>query len=111
MPYDEALAAKVRDCLDGQPELVERRMFGGLCFTVRGNMCCGILGDDLMVRVGKESYVGALAQTGARPVEVSGRPMTGMVLVGPPGQAALMGVEGWVQQGLDYALSLPPKAK
>ncbi|MBS1878366.1 MAG: TfoX/Sxy family protein, partial [Actinobacteria bacterium] len=54
MAFDEALADRVRDVLAARPELSERRMFGGVAFMLAGNMCCGVIGDDLMVRLGED---------------------------------------------------------
>ena len=56
MPFDEELAARVRERLRGRRDVVERKMFGGLAFLLRGHMCCGIIERDLMVRVGKERF-------------------------------------------------------
>jgi TfoX N-terminal domain len=71
MAYDESLAGRVRALLADQTELSERKMFGGLAFMVRGNMCCGIVGEELMVRVGPEQYAAALAQPRAREGAIS----------------------------------------
>lgn len=75
MAYEETLAQRVRALLVEQEELRERKMFGGLAFMLRGNMCCGIVGDELMVRVGPEQYGGALAQPHARMIDFTGRVM------------------------------------
>lgn len=82
MAYDEGLAHRVRATLADQPAVVEKKMFGGLTFMLQGNMCCGIMKDGLMVRVGPEHYVDALGQPHARPMLFTGKPMKGIVLVG-----------------------------
>ena len=84
-------------------------MFGGLCFMVQGNMCCGILQDDIMVRVGADAHADALAQPHARPMDFTGKAMKGMVYVGPEGLEGDDDLEGWVQRGLSFTLSLPAK--
>src|SRR5688500_4687974 len=109
MAYDESLARRVRVFLANQTELSERKMFGGLAFMVRGNMCCGIVGDELMVRVGPEQYAAALAQPHAREMDFTGRPMTGMVMVAAAGLATDEALEQWVRQGVTFASSLPSK--
>ena len=109
MAYDEGLATRVRDALGGQPELAERRMFGGLAFLVHGNMACGVRGDDLMVRVAADTAAALLAEPGARPSEMGGRPMKGWLLVGPAGHAEDVDLRRWVGRGMSYASSLPPK--
>src|SRR5215212_8414648 len=109
MAYDESLARRVRSQLANQVDLHERKMFGGLAFMVRGNMCCGIVGDELMVRVGAAEQASALAEPHVRPMDFTGRPMAGMVYVGRAGIAADRDLRGWVERGADDARSLPPK--
>lgn len=109
MAYDEELAARVRDVLALEPDLAERKMFGGLAFMLRGNMCCGIVGDDLLVRVGADGHADALAQPHVREMDFTGRPMKGMVYVGRAGLAADGDLRGWVMRGVGIARSLPPK--
>jgi len=59
MPYDDRLAARIRATLDGEKDVREIQMFGGLCFTMGGHMCCGLGSTDLMVRVGPDAYTSA----------------------------------------------------
>lgn len=109
MPYDEALAAKVRETLSRRRHVSEKRMFGGLSFLIRGNMCCGIVGDELMVRVGPARYERALARRHVREMDFTGRPLTGYVYVARQGLRSTAAVQGWVEQGVTYARTLPPK--
>jgi TfoX/Sxy family transcriptional regulator of competence genes len=109
MAYDEGLAARVRDVLGDHPDIIEKKMFGGLAFMVQGNMACGIIQDDLMVRVGPEGYETALAQPHARSMDFTGKPMRGMVVVDGAGLDTDETLDEWVQRGLQFALSLPPK--
>ena len=109
MPYDEQLARRVRATLASQPALVEKKMFGGLAFMLNGNMCCGIVRDELMVRVGPEQYGAPLTLPHAREIDFTGRPMTGMVMVAPLGFAADEDLEDWEQRGVRFAGALPPK--
>lgn len=109
MAYDEGLAQRVRDVLEGHPTLVEKKMFGGVGFMLQGNMACGVNGDDLIVRVGPAGYDEAVVRPHARPFDFTGRPMKGWVMVGPDGYESDSDLEGWVQQGVDFALSLPAK--
>ena len=74
MPYDEGLAERVREQLAPQAPFEERKMFGGLAFMVNTHMACGIVKDDLMVRVGKAGHDAALA-AGAGEMSFTGRPM------------------------------------
>ncbi len=109
MAYDEGLAQRVRSLLEGQPGYVEKKMFGGVGYMLRGNMACGVNKDDLIVRVGPDRYEEALTQPVARVFDMTGRPMKGWVVVEPQGVEEDEDLEGWVQQGVDFALTLPPK--
>ena len=109
MAYDEQLADRVREVLKRRRGVSEKKMFGGLAFLVNGHMACGVIGDDLMVRVGPDAYEAALEKTGCRPMDFTGRPMKGMVYVGPGGHRRKPSLEAWVKQGVSYARSLPPK--
>jgi TfoX/Sxy family transcriptional regulator of competence genes len=109
MAYDETLAQRVRHAVADLPGLTEKRMFGGIGFMLHGNMACGVIGDDLIVRVGRQGYEQALAKPGARPFDMTGRPMRGWVAVGPAGHDSDEPLQAWVQQGVDFALTLLPK--
>ena len=109
MAYNEKLADRMRAALAQPNELTEKEMFGGLSFMLAGNMCCGIVKDDLVVRVDPDSYEKALAKPHARPMDFTGRPMKGMIYVGPEGYRTDEELKYWLDQALDFALSLPPK--
>ena len=109
MAYDEGLAQRVREALSERPDLSERKMFGGLCFMLGGNMCTGIVGEELMLRVGPDSYEDALARPHAREMDFTGRAMKGFVYVAPEGFETTDGLSSWIDRGLAFVLSLPPK--
>lgn len=109
MPFDEGLAQRVRRAMSSQQALEEKRMFGGLAFLVNGHMCCGVAGQDLMVRVGPDLYERALKRPHARPMDFTGRPLRGFVFVGQEGCHTAAQLKGWVRLGLRFVLSLPPK--
>jgi TfoX N-terminal domain len=109
MAYDEGLATRIRDAIGDRPGLAEKQMFGGLAFLLDGNMACGVRGDDLMVRVGADAADAALGESGVRPSEMKGRPMKGWLLVDADGHAEDDDLRRWVDRGLAYASSLPPK--
>jgi TfoX/Sxy family transcriptional regulator of competence genes len=109
MAYDEVLADRIREVIGGAPDLTERKMFGGLAFMVRGNMACGPVGDILMVRVGAEEYERALKLPHAREMTLTGRPMRGFVELPIDALDSDDVLADWVDMGVDYALSLPPK--
>ena len=109
MAFDEKLAQRVRDNLQHNPGYSERKMFGGVGFMLKGNMACGVNGDNLIVRVGKENYEQALQEPFVVEFDMTGRPMTGWVSVLPQGLEADDALTDWIRQGLIFALSLPPK--
>jgi TfoX/Sxy family transcriptional regulator of competence genes len=99
VPYDERLAQRVRDVLGRRAGLDERKMFGGLAFLLDGRMFCGIVKEQLMVRVGPEQHAKALALPHARPMDFTGRPMKGMIYVAPAGVRG-RSLAAWVKRGL-----------
>jgi TfoX/Sxy family transcriptional regulator of competence genes len=109
MAYDEQLARRIRACLEFEPDVTEKKMFGGLCFLAGGNMCCGIVGEELMVRVGPGAHDATLAEPHTRPMDFTGRPMRGFLYVEPEGIRADRMLEAWVRRGLEGARSSPPK--
>jgi TfoX/Sxy family transcriptional regulator of competence genes len=106
--YDQRLADRVRGILASHPELSERKMFGGLAFMLDGNMCCGIVGDQLMLRLGADIAEQALERPHVHPMDFTGRPMTGMVYVAPDGVRG-RALRTWVEKAAAFAQTLPPK--
>ncbi|MEU9213670.1 TfoX/Sxy family protein [Streptomyces sp. NPDC048415] len=109
MAYDEGLAERIRERLGADPDIAEKRMFGGIAFLYRGNMAVGVTGDDLMVRVGPDATDAALARPGARIFDMTGRPMRGWVVVAGEAVAEDDATGAWIDQRHDFAASLPPK--
>jgi len=110
MAYDEGLAERLRDTLDQRPGVTERKMFGGLAFMVRGNMACGVIGEELIVRLPAEEGEAALEDDGVRPFGMPGkRPMTGFLLVGGEQLADDASLERWVERSVAYAGAMRPK--
>ena len=109
MAYDEGLAQRIREYLDERSGVSERKMFGGIAFMLGGNMCCGVVGEELMVRVGADGYPDALAQPHAREMDFTGRAMKGMVYVAVPGTLEDESLAVWIDRGVAFAGSLPVK--
>jgi len=107
--YDDELARRVREHFGRRRQVVEKRMFGGLAFMLRGHMCCGVVGDDLMVRVGAGAYDSAVEQPHARPMDFTGKPLRGFVYVGPKGTASAEDLERWIDTAVKFVQSLPAK--
>lgn len=110
MAYSEAVAQRVRDSIGSHPALTERKMFGGIAFMLNGNMACGVNGENIMLRVGKEAYVEELRQPGVLPIDMGGRVMKSFVYITPAACNTQSDFDAWVQKGVDFALSLPPKS-
>lgn len=83
MAYDEDLADRIMGHLADQPSLNQEKMFGGLSFMIQGNMCVGVIKNELCVRLGADAYDDALSRPHARPMDFTGKPMRGWVFVGP----------------------------
>lgn len=109
MAYNEALAERLRGLLGERPGVEEKKMFGGVTFTVNGNMACGVTGEALVVRVGPRAYHSALTQPHCRECDFTGRPLKGMVMLDRPGVESAGDLRAWVERGFDFAASLPPK--
>ena len=111
MPYNQTLAKRIQSLLEGQPGIIGKKMFGGVGYMLHGNMVCGVIGEDLIVRVGAEQNDSALAQPYTRPfpAPVGGKPMAGWILVSPEGWEGEQDLARWVKQGYAFAQSLPEK--
>ncbi len=109
MAYDLTLAQRARDLLADNPAVTEKQMFGGLAFLHEGRMFLGVSGSALMARVGPRQHADSLARSQVRPMDFTGRPMTGYVYVDPPALATAETLDFWVQRCLDFVMSLPPK--
>lgn len=109
MAYDQGLAQRVREQLQEESGIREMTMFGGIGFLLHGNMACGVIGEDLIVRVGPDRYQESLDRPGVREFDMTGRPMTGWVAVNPDAVRIDEGLRKWVERGMDFASSLPPK--
>ena len=109
MAYDEELADRVREHLVDVKGVTEREMFGGVSFMVAGNLCCGVLGDDLVVRIDPTLHHDALTRPGAHEFEMGGRSSRGMIRVAPVGVVEDLDLALWLRLGLAQATSRPPK--
>jgi TfoX/Sxy family transcriptional regulator of competence genes len=101
MPFSESLAARIRDTLGGRTEIAEQKMFGGLCFLLRGNILVGVRRDSLIARLGEEEASKALkksyvTQMGTR------RPMKGWVIIGPDGIDTDRQLASWIEKAVEF---------
>lgn len=105
MPYDLALAAKVREALSAVPDLpavVEKKMFRGLAFMVGGKMCISVSGDELMCRIDPEEYDTAIERKGTRPMIMKGREYRGYLYVSEAGLKSTKDFEYWLTLCLNF---------
>jgi TfoX/Sxy family transcriptional regulator of competence genes len=109
MAYDEGLAERIRILMPDMDGLVEKKMFGGLSFMVRGNMCVGIVKDELMARVGPDQYEESLALPGAKEMDFTGKAMKGMVYIEPAAIDEDEALLAWIERCLNFVQSLPSK--
>ena len=110
MPYNQILVERICIILEDHTGIIEKKMFGGVGFILNGNMACGVLGSDLIVRVGTDKYSAALSQAYVKPfLTPGGKPMSGWVLVAMQGLETDQELRPWVEQGYQFALSLPEK--
>jgi TfoX/Sxy family transcriptional regulator of competence genes len=103
MPFDEKLADRVRKVLASTRSVTEKKMFGGLCFLIKGNMVCGVERNKLMLRVGPDQYEAVLAKKHARPMDFTGRPLKGFVYVSSEGYQTAASLKKWIETAVKFA--------
>ena len=109
--YDEALAERVRGLMAATGGSVEeKKMFGGLCFMLNGQMCCGVMKDDLIVKLEPDASLELAEQPNVRLFDFSGRPMAGMLYVSPGALQTDAALEEWLQRGVKYVAQHPKSA-
>lgn len=108
MAYDMKLAERIRAEF-GEIPYVEKKMFGGLGFLIRGNMACGIHKEYMIVRVDPDKHNKLLKKAHTRVFDITGKPMKGWLMVEPAGCKTARQISAWLKEGLDFALTLPPK--
>lgn len=106
---DIALSERIRTALSGRKNVSERKMFGGVCFMINGNMCAGTWKDSLLVRLDKSLHKETLAEPHAKPVDMNGRILKGWALVEPPGIESEPKLTAWLERAVDFTESLPAK--
>lgn len=111
MPYDERLAERVRNAMTGERRVTEKHMFGGVSFLLKGNMCCGVAGEKLVLRLGEEGAAAALTKKHTKPMDFTGKPLKSMVYVLPEGTRTKASVASWVNKAVGFASGLPAKAQ
>lgn len=111
MAFDANQAERVRNALARTRGITEKKMFGGLAFLHHGNMCCGVLDDKLVVRVGPNAYDAALTRKHVKAMDFTGKPLTGFIYVLPSGIKRAEQLRRWVDAGLSFTRTLPKNKK
>jgi hypothetical protein len=109
MPYDPMLATRVRKLVAGRKGVTEKAMFGGLAFLLDGKMFCGVLGNELLARVGPDAHDTAMERPHVRIMDFTGRPMRGYVFVGAEAITTAAPLERWVNECAAHVATLPNK--
>jgi hypothetical protein len=109
MAFDESLAARIRDALTRRKGVEERKMFGGICFLLNGNLLVGVWKDSLIARLGPEEGEAALREPHVRRFDITGRPMRNWVAVEPEGVEDDDQLAGWIERATKFVRTLPKK--
>ena len=112
MAYDEELAGRIRQLLSVRSDVAEQKLMGGLCFMVRGHMCCAVSGrGGLLVRVGPDAPAFLFSEPHAAPMEMRGRIMADYLRIAPEGYRTAADLKKWVSRAVDFVATLPKKTK
>ncbi len=109
MPYDEKLFARISCVIEGWKDIEHKKMFGGICSLIRGNMFCGVYKEFLIIRLGEDEAKRAMGDDSVLPFDITGKPMKGWVMVKPEGLAGNAVLRKWIERARDFALTLPAK--
>ena len=109
MAYEEKVADRLRRALGPQKGLIERKLFGGIAFMLRGNMCCGVVGDRICLRLGNEGTTKALGEHHTSPMDFTGKPISTMVYLEPAGYQSGAALKKWVERAIKFSATLPAK--
>jgi TfoX/Sxy family transcriptional regulator of competence genes len=109
MAYSHALAERVRTAIGSRRDVVEKKMFGGVVFLLRGNMLVGIWRQSLIVRLGSEQAAAALKLDYVREFDVTGRPMKNWIMVDPDGLDTDAELAAWIERATAFVETLPAK--
>lgn len=109
MAFDELLADRIRKGLGRKKNIEEKKMFGGLCFLLNGNMLVGVWKDSMIVRLGEEQEEEALLEPHAKKMDITGKPMKGWIMVASEGVQDGEQLTGWIERATKFVRTLPKK--
>jgi hypothetical protein len=107
--YNAKLEISIDGAVKRWKDVTKKKMFGGVCYLLKGNMCFGILRDSLIVRMDKDLAAKNLMGRNVRPFDITGKPMAGWIMVEEAGWKDAAGLAKWMGIGKEFALSLPEK--
>ncbi len=109
MAYSKSLVERIRHLVSRQRGVTEKKMFGGVCFLMNGNLLVGVWKDSLIARIGKDAYEAALQEEHVKEFDITGRPMKGWVMVEPDGIDSDHQLSQWIEQAMVFVRTLPGK--
>ena len=109
MPYNEAIERRIKNIVSSWENTEAKKMFGGICHLLNGNMFCGVYKDFLILRLGEENAKNALKLPFVKPFDITGRPMKGWVMVKENGFKKEEDLEAWLNQAQEFVSALPAK--
>ena len=109
MPYDKKLDARIRSTTDWWKGVASRKMFGGVCHLIHGNMVAGVWKEFLILRLGEDAADFARELPRVRAFDITGRPMKGWVMIEPAGVRSSARLQKWLEQARSFVETLPPK--
>ncbi len=111
MAFDPEADSRISRIVDGWTGVSRKKMFGGICYLLKGNMFCGVYREFLILRLGEKGAGEALTSDYVRSMDVTGRPMKGWVMVRPEGYGKDEELEAWLEEARDFVMTLPAKEK
>jgi hypothetical protein len=109
MAFSESLAQRIRDALARKKKIEEKKMFGGICFLLNGNMLVGVWKNSLIARLGPEQGDEALLEPHVKVFDITGKPMKNWIMVEPEGVVEYEKLSGWIQRAMKFVGKLPKK--
>ena len=109
MPYNERIDSRIGKIVSSWKNTERKKMFGGICQLLNGNMVCGVYKDYLILRLGEDAAQEALEQPYVRPFDITGRPMKGWVMVEEQGFETDQALKDWLNKAKTFVSTLPPK--
>ena len=109
MAYDQNLDARITEVISGWAGISSKKMFGGICHLLHGNMLAGVWKEFLILRLGADAADFARELPHVRPFDITGHPMKGWVMIEPAGMRTAAQLKKWLEQARTFANTLPPK--